>query len=115
MFRTAIFIVASVLLLIVDRELQRLGVTSVPRWMMAAVWGVLALWARIDDGGPDSRTERAVRMFVLPVAGVFALYVGVVGFAIHGSLFGLGALLMLPAGAALLIWWVVELVRGRHY
>ena len=79
---------------------------------MAAIWCVFALWARIDDGGPGSRAERAIRMVVLPLAGAFALYVGVVGVALQGSLFGLVAMLMLPAGAVLLIWWVVELVKG---
>ena len=111
MSRTVLFVTASVLLLLLDRQLQRHGITSVPRWLMAGIWVAVALWSRIDDVGVGRDTERLVRLWVLPVAGVFALYAGVAIWSIHAGPVGLAVLPML-VGVALLLWWVVEWVRG---
>ncbi len=113
--RTVVFIVASALLLGLDRLIFRHGSDAFPRWVIPAVWVGLAFWARVEDyDDKDGRVGHALRMAILPVAGVFALYLGMLGWASResGSLGAIGVV-MLPVGGALLLWWVVELVRGR--
>jgi hypothetical protein len=113
--RTVVFIVASALLLGLDRFVARHGGDAFPRWIIPAVWVGLAIWARVNDyDDDDGRVGHAIRMALLPVAGVFALYLGMLGWSLRsGSTLAAIGVILLPVGAALLLWWVVELVRGR--
>ncbi|MGM9482267.1 hypothetical protein ACS5PN_13845 [Roseateles sp. NT4] len=84
----------------------------VPKWLMAAVCAPLAIALLIWEDDDVSDTGRAIGNWVLFLMGMFALGIGIFGFAMrHESAVFLALAWMFPVGAVMTIAAVVRALR----